>query len=145
MIVGLGTDLCDVTRIERTLERFGDRFVKRLFVDSERNVVERRPQHRASGYAMRFAAKEACAKALGSGFRHGVFWRDMVVSSLPSGKPILVLGGGARHRLDALVPDGWTPQVDVSLTDEPPFAYAVVILSANQLDISNGASDRNLV
>jgi len=131
MIIGLGTDLCDVRRIEKTLDAFGERFVQRLFDESEQRAVERRPQRRASGYAMRFAAKEACAKALGTGFRKGVFWRDMILANQPSGKPYMRLQGGALKRLEALLPEGWTPQVNVSLTDETPLAHAIVIISAN--------------
>ncbi len=130
MIVGLGTDLCDSRRIERTLERFGSRFVHRLFDESEQRAVERRPQRRASGYALRFAAKEACAKALGTGFRKGVFWRDMIVANEPSGKPVMILKNGALERMKALTPEGWVPMVNVSLTDEVPTAHAVVIISA---------------
>lgn len=131
MIIGLGTDLCDIRRIEKTLEQFGDRFVQRLFSENEQASVERRPERRANGYAMRFAAKEACAKALGTGFRKGVFWRDMVLASQPSGKPYMQLHGGALTRLNALMPTGWTPQINVSLTDETPLAHAIVIISAN--------------
>lgn len=131
MIIGLGTDLCDIRRIERTIEQFGERFIERLFDESEQLSVERRPHKRASGYAMRFAAKEACSKALGTGFRKGVFWRDMIVASQPSGKPYMLLKGGALERLNALMPEGWSPQVNVSLTDETPLAQAVVIISAN--------------
>ena len=134
MIIGLGTALCDIRRIEQTLNQFGDRFVQRLFDESEQLAVERRPQRRASGYAMRFAAKEACAKALGTGFRKGVFWRDMVLANQPSGKPYMLLKGGALERLHALLPDGWNPQVNVSLTDETPLAHAIVIISANPPD-----------
>lgn len=134
MIIGLGTDLCDIARIEQSLSRFGERFCARLFAESERAAVERRPERRASGYAMRFAAKEACAKALGTGFRKGVFWRDMIVANQPSGKPVMIVQGGALVRLQSLVPPGWTPQINVSLTDEPPMAHAIVIISANPPD-----------
>ncbi len=134
MIIGLGTDLCDSTRIARTLGRYGDRFVQRLFADSEQQAVERHPEHRAAGYAMRFAAKEACAKALGTGFRQGVFWRDMILGSEKSGKPYLKLHGGARRRLEFLTPDGMVAQITVSLTDEMPLAHAIVIISAIPAD-----------
>lgn len=131
MIIGVGTDLCDIRRIEDTLIRFGDRFTHRLYSDHERARVERRDRRQwAAGYAQRFAAKEACAKALGTGFRQGVFWRDMVVSNLPSGKPVLTLTGGAKARLDALTPDGHDALVEVSLTDEPPLAHGIVIIYA---------------
>lgn len=134
MILGLGTDLCDSRRIARTLDRYGDRFIDRLFDVSERCAVERRPERRVSGYALRFAAKEACAKALGTGFRKGVFWRDMIVANEPSGKPILILKNGAFERLQSLTPAGWTPMVNVSLTDEVPTAHAIVIISAIPAD-----------
>lgn len=129
MIIGIGDDLIDITRIERTLERFGERFIARIFTDTERLKSERRAM-RAASYAKRFAAKEACSKALGTGFRKGVFWRDMGVVNLPGGKPTLVLTGGAAERLRALTPPGMTAQVDLTMTDEPPIAHAVVIISA---------------
>ncbi len=130
MIIGLGTDLCDIRRIEKTIEKYGDRFVMRLFDEAEQKAVERRPQRRASGYAMRFAAKEACAKALGTGFREGVFWRDMVLSNEKSGKPFLTLKGGALARLQELTPEGMEAQINISLTDESSLAHAIVIISA---------------
>ena len=130
MIIGLGTDLCDIRRVERTLEQFGDRFVNRLFTETEQKAVERRPERRASGYALRFAAKEACAKALGTGFRHGVFWRDMILGNEASGKPFLTLKGGALARLQELTPDGMDARINISLTDETPLAHAIVIISA---------------
>ncbi len=130
MIIGLGTDLCDIRRVERTLGQFGDRFINRLFTETEQKAVERRPERRASGYAMRFAAKEACAKALGTGFRQGVFWRDMVLGNEASGKPFLTLMGGALARLQELTPDGMDAQINISLTDEKPLAHAIVIISA---------------
>lgn len=129
MIIGVGTDLLDIRRIEQTLARFGERFCSRVFVDSERMRCERRA-NRAACYAQRYAAKEACSKALGTGLRQGVFWRDMVVTSLPSGKPVLTLTGGARRRLDALVPEGMDAAIEVTLTDEYPMAHAVVVISA---------------
>lgn len=129
MIIGVGTDLCDIRRIERALERYGDRFAARIFADRERERCEARV-NRAGCYAQRFAAKEACAKALGTGMRQGVFWLDMVIDSLPSGKPVLTLSGGARRRLEALTPSGMTAEIDVSMTDEYPLAQAIVIISA---------------
>ncbi len=129
MIVGIGSDLIDIRRIEKTLGRFGDRFVARCFTEVEREKSERR-RLRAASYAKRFAAKEACAKALGTGFRRGVFWRDMGVVNLPGGKPTMLLTGGARARLDELLPPGHVAQIDVSITDEPPIAQVIVIISA---------------
>lgn len=131
MIIGTGTDLCAIPRIENTLERHGERFVNRLYTDREQLRAERRPAKRADRYAQMFAAKEACSKALGTGFREGVFWRDMEVVPEKSGKPTLVLHGGALERLNSLIPDGMIPQVDVSLTDEAGLAHAMVIISAN--------------
>jgi len=130
MIIGIGTDLCDIRRIERSLERFGNRFIERLYGDIEQKKANRRDSPAAS-YAQGFAAKEACAKALGTGFRQGVFWRDMVVANHPSGQPYMILTGGAKAKLDSLVPDGMTPRVDISQTDEYPMAQAVVIISAD--------------
>ena len=129
MIIGIGTDLCDVRRIERTLKRFGRRFRDRLYVDSEQAKAGRRPNP-ASSYAQGFAAKEACAKALGTGFREGVFWRDMVVRNHPSGQPYMVLSGGAKARLESLVPAGMEARIDVTQTSEHPMAQAVVVISA---------------
>jgi holo-[acyl-carrier protein] synthase len=129
MILGVGTDLIDIRRIERILERFGGRFVERVFTATEQARAERR-YDRAAAYAKRYAAKEACAKALGTGFRQGVYWRDIGVDNRPSGQPLLHLTGGAAARLAALTPAGMTAQVDLSLTDEPPFGQAVVIISA---------------
>jgi holo-[acyl-carrier protein] synthase len=129
MILGIGSDLIDIRRIEKTLERWGDRFVERCFTETERARAERR-RDRAATYAKRFAAKEACSKALGTGFRRGVFWRDMGVVNLPGGKPTMRLTGGAARRLAELVPAGMTAQIDVSITDEPPLAQVLVIISA---------------
>jgi holo-[acyl-carrier protein] synthase len=129
MILGVGTDLIDIRRIERTLARFGARFVERVFTSAEQTRAERRSD-RAAAYAKRYAAKEACAKALGTGFRQGVYWRDIVVDNRPSGQPVLHLTGGAAERLALLTPSGMTARIDVSLTDEPPFGLAVVIISA---------------
>ena len=129
MIVGIGSDLIDIRRIERTLERFGDRFTYRCFTDLERRKSDRR-HLRAASYARRFAAKEACAKALGTGFRKGVFWRDLGVANLPGGKPAMELTGGALLRLRELVPDGMRARIDLTITDEPPLAQAMVIITA---------------
>ena len=129
MILGIGSDIIDIRRIERTLERFGSRFTERLFTDIERRKSDARAG-RAASYAKRFAAKEACSKALGTGFRRGVFWRDLGVVNLPSGKPTLVLTGNAAVRLAAMTPPGMRAQIDLSLTDDHPQAQAIVIISA---------------
>ena len=129
MIIGIGNDIIDIRRVERTLERFGDRFIQRIFTETERARSERRAG-RVESYAKRFAAKEACSKALGTGFRRGVYWRDMGVINLPSGKPTMDLKGGAAERLAELLPDGMTAQIDITITDEPPIAQAFVIISA---------------
>ena len=129
MIVGLGSDLADIRRIEATLDRFGERFVDRIFTDIERAKSERRAD-RAASYAKRFAAKEACAKALGTGLRAGVFWRDMGVVNLRSGAPTLALTGGAAKRLAAITPPGLTPHIHLSLTDDHPYALAFVVIEA---------------
>lgn len=133
MIIGLGNDIIDIRRIERTFERFGDRFANRIFTELEQQKCDRRAQRIAS-YARRFAAKEACSKALGTGFRKGVFWRDMGVVNLPSGKPTMQLTGGAAARLAELIPEGMTAQIDLTITDEPPQAQAIVLISA----VANG-------
>ncbi len=129
MIVGIGSDITDIRRIERTLERFGRRFIDRVFTPIEQRKSEARAQ-RAASYAKRFAAKEACAKALGTGFRKGVFWRDMGVVNLPSGKPTMQLTGGAARRLAEITPPGMVAQIDLTITDEHPQAQAIVIISA---------------
>jgi len=129
MIIGLGSDLCDVRRIAQVLERHGERFVGRIFTATERAKAEGRA-NRAETYAKRFAAKEACAKALGTGLRAGVFWRDISVVNLPSGRPTMQLSGGALARLRAITPPGCEARIDVSLTDEGPTAQAIVIISA---------------
>jgi len=129
LIIGLGSDLCDIRRVEETLERFGERFTQRLFTDIERARSERKSD-RAASYAKRFAAKEACSKALGTGIRRGVFWRDMGVANLPSGKPTMVLTNGAAERLAMLVPPGMKPVIHLSLTDDHPYAQAFVIIEA---------------
>ncbi len=129
MILGLGNDIIDIRRIEKTIARFGDRFLARVFTDTEREKSDARAT-RAASYAKRFAAKEACAKALGTGFRKGVFWRDMGVVNLASGRPTMVLTGGAAEQLGRITPVGYEPRVDVSLTDDFPQAQAVVVISA---------------
>jgi holo-[acyl-carrier protein] synthase len=128
MILGLGSDLIDIRRIEKTLERHGQRFIDRIFTDIERAKSEARA-NRAASYAKRFAAKEACAKALGTGLNRGVYWRDMGVVNLPSGKPTMRLTGGALARLKAITPDGHAVQIDLSITDDFPIAQAIVIIS----------------
>ena len=133
MIIGIGSDLIDIRRVERTIARFGDRFLDRIFTPVEKARSERRQLTRIDSYAKRFAAKEACSKALGTGFRKGVFWRDMGVVNLTGGKPSMALTGGALARLQSLLPSGYEAQIDVSLTDEPPLAQAIVIISARRL------------
>ena len=129
MILGIGSDIIDIRRIERTLDRYGERFVLRCFTEIERKKSDRRA-NRAASYAKRFAAKEACAKALGTGFRGGVWHKDMGVVNLPGGRPTMSLTGGAARRLAELVPPGMTARIDVSITDEPPLAQVIVIISA---------------
>lgn len=128
MILGLGNDIIDIRRIEKTIERFGDRFLDRVFTDTERRKSDRRAT-RAASYAKRFAAKEACAKALGTGFRKGVYWRDMGVVNLRSGRPTMVLTGGAAEQLKHITPQGMEARVDVTLTDDFPQAQAIVVIS----------------
>jgi holo-[acyl-carrier protein] synthase len=132
MILGIGSDLCDIPRIERSLERFGDRFTHRIFTEGERARSDRRAA-RAPSYARRFAAKEACSKALGTGLSHGVFWRDMEVVNLPSGRPTMRLSGGALERLREMTPDGYEAVIHVSLTDDPPLAQAFVVIEARPI------------
>ncbi|MEQ8249266.1 MAG: holo-ACP synthase [Alphaproteobacteria bacterium] len=129
MIIGLGSDLIDIRRVEKTLERFGDRFVARCFTPIEQRKSDRRA-NRAASYAKRFAAKEACSKALGTGFRRGVFWRDLGVVNLPSGKPTMELTGGALKRLHELLPAGMKAQIDLTITDDHPLAQAIVVITA---------------
>ncbi len=129
MIIGIGSDLADIRRIASTLERHGTRFTTRVFTDIERERSDRKP-HRAASYAKRWAAKEACSKALGSGVRMGVAWREMGVVNLPSGQPTLHLEGGARERLDALMPDGHIPRIHLTMTDDDPYAQAFVVIEA---------------
>jgi holo-[acyl-carrier protein] synthase len=129
MILGLGNDIIDIRRVERIIERYGDRFLSRVFTDIERWKSDGRAG-RAASYAKRFAAKEACAKALGTGFRQGVFWRDMGVVNLPSGRPTLELTGGALKALAELMPEGYQVRIDLTITDDFPMAQAIVIISA---------------
>jgi holo-[acyl-carrier protein] synthase len=128
VILGIGNDIIDIRRIEKTLERYGERFIQRIFTDLERQKSDGRAQ-RAASYAKRFAAKEACAKALGPGLRRGVYWRDMGVINLPSGRPTIKLTGGAAMTLDELTPEGFEARIDLTLTDDFPLAAAIVIIS----------------
>lgn len=130
MIIGVGSDLVDIRRIEQAIQRFGDRFLDRIFTETERRRCDRRGVTRVASYARRFAAKEAASKALGTGFRQGVFWRDLGIVNLPSGQPGMRFTGGALARLEAITPAGMAAQVSVTLTDEPPLAQAVVIIAA---------------
>ena len=130
MIVGLGSDLCNIERIARSIERFGERFEARVFTDAERAKAARRPFTKAGTLAKRFAAKEAFSKAVGTGFRAGVFMRDIGVVNSPSGAPTLMLTGGARARLDALTPEGHVARVHLTLTDDHPWAQAFVVIEA---------------
>ena len=129
MILGLGNDIIDIRRIDKALERYGERFLERVFTDTERRKSDARAG-RAASYAKRFAAKEACAKALGTGLNHGVYWRDMGVVNLPGGKPTMKLTGGALKRLEEITPPGTRAQIDLSITDDFPLAQAIVIISA---------------
>lgn len=129
MIIGIGSDITDARRVAEVLERHGERFLDRVFTEVERTRSERRAR-RAESYAKRFAAKEACAKALGTGLAQGVFWRDMGVVNLPSGRPTMHLTGGARARLDAITPEGFEARIDLTITDDGPIAQAFVIISA---------------
>jgi len=129
MIIGLGSDLCDIRRIQETLDKHGERFTQRCFTEIERQKSDRRAE-RAASYAKRFAAKEACAKALGTGLNRGVYWRDMGVVNLPGGKPTMRLTGGALERLKAMTPEGFEAVIHLTITDEPPLAQAFVIIEA---------------
>jgi holo-[acyl-carrier protein] synthase len=133
MILGLGNDLIDIRRIEKTIAAHGDRFLNRIYTDIERAKSDRRA-NRAASYAKRFAAKEACAKALGTGLNHGVYWRDMGVVNMPGGKPTMALTGGALKRLEKMTPPGTRAQIDLTITDDFPLAQAIVIISAVPLD-----------
>ncbi|MFO1015959.1 MAG: holo-ACP synthase [Hyphomonadaceae bacterium] len=141
MIIGIGSDIIDIRRIEKTLARFGDRFTHRIYTETERARAERRPHERAASFAKRFAAKEACSKALGTGLKQGVFWRDMGVTNLRSGQPTMKLTGGAAARLEALTPPGHTAFIHVTLTDDFPLAVGYVIISAelNLMDPGAGS------
>ena len=132
MILGIGSDLCDIRRIGKSIERFGERFTHRIFTPGERARSDRRAA-RAASYARRFAAKEACSKALGTGLREGVFWRDMEVVNLRSGRPTMRLTGGALERLKAMTPEGHEAVIHVSLTDDPPMAQAFVVIEARPI------------
>ena len=129
MILGIGSDISDARRIAKVIERHGDRFLDRIFTPTERARADRR-RNRAETYAKRFAAKEACAKALGTGLRAGVWWRDMGVVNLPSGRPTMELTGGAKRRLQAITPPGYAARIDLTITDEGPMAHAFVVISA---------------
>ena len=130
MIIGLGSDLCNIERIARSLERFGTRFENRVFTDLERAKAAKRPFTKAGTYAKRFAAKEAFSKAVGTGFTHGVFMKDIGVVNAPSGAPTLSLAGGAKARLDAMIPAGYEAHIHLTLTDDHPWAQAFVIIEA---------------
>lgn len=130
MIVGIGSDLCNIERIQKSLDRFGERFVRRVFTETEQAKAQRRPLTRAGTYAKRFAAKEAFSKAVGTGFRRGVFMRDIGVVNQASGAPALNLTGGAKERLDAMIPAGHAAVVHLTMTDDYPFALAFVIITA---------------
>jgi len=134
MIIGLGNDIIDIRRVDRTIERYGERFLSRIFTEIERRKSDNRAG-RAASYAKRFAAKEACAKALGTGFRQGVFWRDMGVVNSPSGRPTLQLTGGAARALKRLTPKGHEVRIDLSITDDFPTAQAIVIISAVKMSL----------
>jgi holo-[acyl-carrier protein] synthase len=129
MIIGIGNDIIDIRRVEQTLDRFGDRFVKRIFTEVEQRKSDGR-RMRAASYAKRFAAKEACSKALGTGLRRGVFWRDMGVVNLRGGQPTMALTGGALDRLNEITPDGMSAVIHLTITDDHPLAQAIVIISA---------------
>ncbi len=129
MIIGIGSDMVDIRRIEKAIERHGERFLDRIFTEAERAKSDRRAA-RAASYAKRFAAKEACSKALGTGLKHGVFWRDMGVANLPSGQPTMQLTGGAARRLEQLTPAGCEAQIHITITDDYPLAHAFVMISA---------------
>ena len=130
MIIGLGSDLCNIDRIRTSLDRFGERVLNRVFTDTERAKAESRPFTRAGTYAKRFAAKEAFSKAVGTGFKRGVYMKDIGVVNLPSGQPTLALTGGAKERLDAMTPPGHAVRVHLTMTDDHPFAMAVVVIEA---------------
>jgi holo-[acyl-carrier protein] synthase len=134
VIIGIGSDLCNIERIRNSLERFGDRFIDRVFTDVERRKAEGRPLTRAGTYAKRFAAKEAFSKAVGTGFKRGVFMKDIGVVNKASGEPTLALTGGARRRLDDITPEGHAAEVHLTMTDDHPFAQAFVIITARPIE-----------
>jgi len=136
VILGLGSDLIDIRRVDKSIQRFGDRFLLRIFTELERAKSDKRMQ-RAASYAKRFAAKEACSKALGTGLRKGVFWRDMGVVNLPGGKPSMKLTGGALKRLQQMTPPGYEAVIDLTITDDFPLAQAIVIISAVAISPQN--------
>jgi holo-[acyl-carrier protein] synthase len=129
MIIGMGSDITDIRRIEKVIGKHGERFLERIFTDAERARAERRAK-RVETYAKRFAAKEACAKALGTGIRKGVWWRDMGVVNMPSGRPTMQLTGGALRRLEAITPEGCEARIDLTISDEWPLAQAIVVITA---------------
>jgi holo-[acyl-carrier protein] synthase len=141
MILGIGSDICDARRIAKVIERHGDRFIDRIFTPTERAKAEKR-RNRVETYAKRFAAKEACAKALGTGLRAGVWWRDIGVINLPGGRPTIELSGGAKRRLAAITPAGYEARIDLTMTDEGPTAQALVIISATAVQRPQEASAR---
>ncbi|GGL70992.1 holo-ACP synthase [Wenxinia marina] len=130
MILGIGTDLCNIERIEGTIARFGERFLTRVFTETERRKADRRPRTVAETYAKRWAAKEACSKALGTGLRMGIAWRDMQVSNIRTGQPVMHVTGWAKERLDRMTPPGHRAHIHVSLTDDHPWAHAIVLIEA---------------
>ncbi len=138
MILGIGSDLCNIERIQKSLDRFGERFTNRVFTDVERARAERRPFTRAGTYAKRFAAKEAFSKAVGTGFKAGVFMKDIGVVNAPSGAPTLALTGGAKQRLDAMTPPGHAAEIFLTMTDDHPFAQAFVIIAARRIEEGKG-------
>lgn len=142
LVIGLGSDLCNIDRIAASIERFGARFIDRIFTPAEQAKADRRVLTRAATYAKRFAAKEACAKALGTGFRQGVFWRDMGVINLPSGQPTLALSGGAAARLAQITPVGHKAAIHLTITDDHPWAQAIVLITCAPLDA--GVTERLL-
>ncbi len=138
-VLGIGSDLIDIRRIERTIDRFGDRFLDRIYTDLEKQRSDGR-RNRIESYAKRYAAKEACSKALGTGFRRGVYWRDMGVANMRGGKPTMVLTNGALLRLTEITPEGMVAQIDLTITDEPPMAQAFVMITAVPVPITESAS-----
>jgi len=138
MIIGIGSDLCNIERIQNSLDRFGERFIARVFTEVERGRAEARPLTRAGTYAKRFAAKEAFSKAVGTGFKRGVFMRDIGVVNKVSGEPTLALSGGAKERLDDMIPEGHAAKIHLTMTDDHPFAQAFVIISAIPIQGAKG-------